>query len=111
MDELKELGHLHRLLETAQRAAAEHDRRILEAMMRQLMNVAVSRLAVVNHEQNLIENGIKRKGYSPSFITSLWIVHEECKTLGNFDSASFADLNESLDRIRSTVEQTIQQLS
>ena len=111
MDELKELGHLHRLVGTAQRAAVEHDRRILEAMMHQLMNVALSRLAVVNHEHNLIESGIKRKGYSPNFIASLWIVHEECKTLGNFDSASFADLNERLDRIRSTVLQTIQQLS
>ena len=111
MDELKEMGHVHRLVGTAQRAAVEHDRRILEAMMHQLMNVALSRLAVVNHEHNLIESGIKRKGYSPNFIASLWIVHEECKTLGNFDSASFADLNERLDRIRSTVLQTIQQLS
>lgn len=36
MDELKEMGRVHRLVGTAQRAAVEHDRRILEAMMRQL---------------------------------------------------------------------------
>ena len=111
MDELKELGHLHRLVRTALHAVVEHDRRVLEAMMHQLTNVAVSRLAVVNHEHNLIESGIKLKGYSPNFIASLWAVNAECETLGDFDSASFADLNESLDRIRSTVEQTIQQLS